>query len=84
LPPQQVAPAAALNAALNATLATIPVQQTLSLGARWDVVANVAVKLQYDHMNLGAGSAGVLGNVQPGFQPGGMVHLVSASVDFVW
>jgi hypothetical protein len=47
-------------------------------------MSNVALKLQYDHMNLGAGSAGVLGNIQPGFQPGGTAHLLSASLDFVW
>ena len=65
-------------------LASLPVQQTVSAGARWDFMANVALKLQYDHMNMGVGSAGVLGNVQPGFQTGGTVHLFSASMDFVW
>ena len=84
LPPEQAAQAAGLNAALNSVLASLPVQQTVSAGARWDFMANVALKLQYDHMNMGVGSAGVLGNVQPGFQKGGTVHLFSASMDFVW
>ena len=35
------------------------------------------------HLNLGAGSSGTLTNLQPGFRPGGTVHLFSASVDFV-
>jgi hypothetical protein len=84
LPPELVAPAAALNTALNAALGAIAVQQSVSAGARWDLIDSVALKLQYDHMNLGAGSPGVLGNVQPDFQTGGNVHLFSATVDFVW
>ena len=84
LPPPLVASAAGLNAALNAVLGAIPVQRSVSAGTRWDFMSNMALKLQYDHMNLGAGSAGVLGKIQPGFQPGGTVHVLSASLDFVW
>jgi predicted porin len=83
-PPQQAGAAAGLNAALNGLLATNPVQQAISAGARWDFMKNVALKLQYDHNNLGAGSAGTLGNLQPDFQPGGTVNLFSATLDFVW
>ncbi len=84
LPPDAAGAAAALNAALNAVLGAIPVQQSISAGGRWDFRKNMALKLQYDRLDLGAGSAGVLGNLQPGFQPGGAVHLFSTTVDFVW
>jgi hypothetical protein len=56
----------------------------LSIGARWDVLRNAALKLQYDHTRIGAGSSGVLANLQPGFQPGGTVNVISVSVDFVF
>jgi hypothetical protein len=65
-------------------LSTKPVQNTLSIGARWDVLRNAALKLQYDHTRIGAGSSGVLANLQPGFQPGGTVNVISVSVDFVF
>jgi hypothetical protein len=44
----------------------------------------VDLKLQYEHISLGAGSAGTLTNVQPGFQPGGALNVFSAAVDFVF
>lgn len=84
LPPELAVPAAGLNAALNAVLGLIPVQQTFSAGARWDFTKNAALKLQYDHQNLGAGSSGTLINLQPGFQPGRTVDLLSLGLDFVW
>jgi predicted porin len=84
LPPQLAAAAAGLNAGLNAVLVQIPVQHSVSVGARWDFHRNVALKLQYDHDRLGAGSAGVLTNLQPEFRTGGIVNLVSATLDFVW
>jgi hypothetical protein len=76
--------AAGLNAGLNAILETIPTQHTVSLGARWDFAKNVDLKLQFDHMRIGADSDGVLINIQPGFRPGGTVNLFSATVDFVF
>jgi hypothetical protein len=83
-PPDQAQTIAGLNAGLNATLGATPVQSTFSLGGRWDCRKNAAFKVQYDHMSLGAGSAGTLANVQPGFQPGGTVHVFSAVVDFLF
>jgi hypothetical protein len=83
LPAALVGPAIGLNAGLNAILGTIAVQKTYSLGARWDLMRNVALKLQYDHSRLGAGSPGTLTNVQPDFRPGGTVNLLSVTVDFV-
>jgi predicted porin len=76
--------ATAKAAALNALLATTGAQNTISVGSRWDVMKNVDLKLQYDHIDLGAGSAGTLINVQPGFQPGGTVNVFSITIDFVW
>jgi hypothetical protein len=82
--PVSLAPAASgLNAALNSILGSIPVQRTASVGVRWDLVKNVDLKLQYDRSRLGAGSPGVLINLQPGFQPGGTVNLFTVVIDFV-
>jgi hypothetical protein len=84
LPPYLAGPAVGLNAALNAVLGSIAVQSTTSAGVRWDFIRNVDLKLQYDHTRLGAGSPGTLINLQPGFQPGGIVNLFSFAVDFLW
>jgi hypothetical protein len=85
LPPPLAGLAAGLNAGLNASLGSlVPVQKTISVGARWDVAKNAALKLQYDQIHLGAGSPGTLINVQPGFQPGGRVNVFSATIDFVF
>jgi hypothetical protein len=45
---------------------------------------NAAFKLQYDHTRIGAGSSGVLSNLQPGYQTGGKVNVISVTVDFVF
>ena len=84
LPPQVQPVAAQLNAALNAQLALGPMQETVSVGVRWDFARNAALKLQYDRVDLGAGSVGTFGRVQPGFEPGGRVGIFSAAVDFVF
>jgi hypothetical protein len=84
LPPQLAGTAAGLNGALDALLSKHPVQHTLSIGGRWDFMTNAALKLQFDHTDIGSGSSGVLGNLQPGFQPGGRFDLFSATIDFVF
>jgi hypothetical protein len=84
LPPYLAGPAMGLNAGLNAILQSIADQSTTSAGVRWDFMKNVDLKLQYDHTRLGAGSPGLLINLQPGFQPGGTVDLFSAAIDFIW
>lgn len=76
--------AAGLSAALNSILGTKPVQSTVSIGGRWDFMKNADLKLQFDHTDIGAGSSGVLRNLQPGFQPGGTVNVFSATIDFVF
>ncbi|MES2369915.1 MAG: hypothetical protein V4554_10580 [Pseudomonadota bacterium] len=75
---------AGLNASLNSILSTKPVQNTLSIGGRWDFMKNADLKLQFDHTDIGAGSTGVLSNLQPGFQLGGKVNVFSATIDFVF
>jgi hypothetical protein len=84
LPPNLAGAAAGLNAALNSFLGTLAAQKTISIGSRWDVMKNVDLKVQYDHINLGAGSAGTLVNVQPDFQRGATVNVASITIDFVW
>ncbi|MGA2186995.1 MAG: hypothetical protein ABSH33_00590 [Steroidobacteraceae bacterium] len=84
LPPYLTGPAMGLNAALNAILGSIPVQNTTSAGLRWDFMKNVDLKLQYDRTRLGEGSPGLLTNLQPGFQSGSTLDLVSIAIDFVW
>lgn len=59
-------------------------QQNVSAGVRWDFYKNFDLKLQYEHINLDAGSSGTLINPQPGFQPGGRVNVFSVAVDFVF
>jgi predicted porin len=84
LPPEAAATATFLNATLNTQLNLVPVQRTISAGLRWDFARNAALKLQYDHVGLGANSHGTFGNIQPEFQPGGSVQVYSAAVDFVF
>jgi hypothetical protein len=83
LPPQSQPLAAALNAQLNTALAAVPEQTTLGAGLRWDFAPGLCLKLQYDHIDLAAGNSGSLTNFQPGFVPGGKVHLFAMSVSFV-
>lgn len=84
LPPSLAGSATVLNAFLNSSLSANPVQNTVSIGGRWDFAKNAALKLQVDHTRLGAGSSGVLSNIQPGFQLGGRLNVFSATVDFVF
>jgi hypothetical protein len=73
-----------LNNALNALLGLAAEQKSIAVGVRWDVVRNAALKLQFDHLDLGAESKGMLANEQPNFRRGGRVSLFSATLDFVF
>ncbi len=73
-----------LNAALNSILSSKRVQNTISTGVRWDFAQDVDFKLQFDHTKIRAGSSGGLINLQPGFQPGGTLNLLSITIDFVF
>jgi hypothetical protein len=83
LPAPAVPLALQLNAALNQVLAAPPQQSTASLGVRWDVLRNAAIKVQFDHIDLAAGSIGSLVKPRPGFIRGGDVNVFSLTVDFV-
>lgn len=79
------APAMMANVYLNALLRGMAADQTtIAVGARWDMAKNTALKVQYDRINIGAGSQGVFINTQPGYVPGGKVNVVSATLDFVF
>lgn len=84
LPPPVSATAAGLNNSLNQLLGAAAAQKSISLGARWDFTRNMALKVQYDYLDMDAGSPGVLSNLQPGFRPGGSVSLLSIALDFVF
>jgi hypothetical protein len=84
LPPFLAGEATGLNTALNSILRTKIAQNTLTIGGRWDFNKNTALKLQFDHIRIGAGSTGALVNLQPSFQLGGKVNVFSATLDFVF
>ena len=84
LPPRLQAGAAALNAALNIYLGTIPVQTTLSAGLRWDLALDAALKVQYDRLRPADGSRGTLINTPASFRSGQTVHVASLALDFVF
>ncbi|MGS0740344.1 porin [Glaciimonas sp. GG7] len=84
LPAFLAAPASSLNAVLNAILSMKSVQNTISIGGRWDFMKDTDLKLQFDHIRISNGSKGVLTDIQPGFQRGGKVNLLSATIDFVF
>lgn len=84
LPPAAAGAAAELNAALNQILRSMPVQQNLSVGGRWDIRPGVALKAQVDFVDLLDQSPGMFANVQPGFEPGGSARLFSLATTFVF
>ena len=84
LPPALAPTAAALNAGLNALLATIPQQTSATAGLRWDLRTNMALKLQYDRVTPHDGSRGTLINQTPRFRSGHTVHVASVALDFVY
>lgn len=77
--------AAALNAGMNeAKRQSLGSQESAALGLRWDVINNVAVKAQYNYVDIGENSRGRLFNVQPGFELGSNYSLYSLSVDYIF
>lgn len=85
LPPFLVGPASQLNGLLSYLIASAPAQQTVSIGGRWDVMKNTAIKVQVDHTELDNGSVGpLIMNAQPDFVPGGHFTLFSVSLDFLF
>ncbi|TWI69676.1 hypothetical protein IP91_00749 [Pseudoduganella lurida] len=84
LPPQLGGLATLLNTDLNNRLRSIGVQDTASIGLRWDFARNFAWKMQLDRVQPKGGSMGTLTNVQPGFRSGHAFGVVSAGIDFVF
>lgn len=84
VPPALAPTAAALDAGLNALLATIPQQTSAAVGLRWDLRTNMALKLQYDRVTPRDGSRGTLINLTPRFQSGRTAHVASVALDFVY
>lgn len=78
--------AADLNTFLNSQngLAGAPEQKTISVGLRWDVAKNTALKLQYDYSRIGDNSPGTLDHTNNDFRPGGNFEVFSATLDFVF
>jgi hypothetical protein len=73
-----------LNAGVNTTLnAFTPTQHTTSIGLRWDVMKNVALKTQFDRIKTGENSSGRLRSF-PGYVPGSNVDVVTVAADFVF
>ena len=73
-----------LNNALNAQLGSAPVQQTATVGVRWDFVKNAAIKIQYDQTNIGKGSPGSLDHPTGDFVSGGKFRVFSITADFLF
>jgi hypothetical protein len=84
LPPQLAGAAAALNGGLNQLLITMPEQSTISVGSRWDVYENIALKLQVERVTPHGRSRGTLINPQPGFVSGRTINVTSVTLDFVF
>jgi hypothetical protein len=84
LPPELVPMAAGLNAGLDGFLRSSPVQQSLSLGTRWDLSPGVALKLQVDFIDVLGDSPGTFVNRQPGFETGGGARLFSLATVFTF
>ena len=89
----QSTPSAAANAQLSGLYGGLTLiagsvpfnQHTVSVGARWDVLSNVALKLQWDHSEVHAGGAGLWTNETKVAPPSAAtVDLVSASVNWVY
>lgn len=59
-------------------------QGTTSVGVRWDVYKNIAVKAQYDYIMLSGRSTGMFVNRTADFEEGKDASLFGLSVDFVF
>ncbi len=83
LPAYAAGSAGALNGVLNRLLRPTTAS-TVSLGTRWDVRSDVALKLQLDHTRPTNGSSAGLTNIAAGYQPGASFNVLSLTVDFVF
>lgn len=85
LPPAYAGAATQLNGGLNELLrGSIPQQSSNSIGLRWDVVGNAALKFQYDAVTPHDGSDGTLINATPTFRSERTYHVTSIALSFVY
>jgi hypothetical protein len=84
LPPQLAGLGAAINGVVAGMAGSDSSQHTFSIGMRWDVASAIALKAQYDYIDLDSGSPGMLANLQPGFKRGGDLNVLSLTLDFVF
>lgn len=82
-PPELAPVAAGFNQALDGIRNGGAVQDTWTLGMRWDVAAAVDLKVQYDRVDVDDGSRGTFGNEVPGYRSSG-ADLFSLALDFVF
>jgi predicted porin len=59
-------------------------QQTVAVGVRWDFASSLALKAQYDYVDLERDSLGMLVNQQADFERGSNVNVLSIALDFVF
>jgi hypothetical protein len=77
--------AAALNAGVQTSLNQFQgSQQSAGVGVRWDAFNNVAIKGQYNYVDLGDNSAGKIANAQPDLELGSSYSVYSLTVDFIF
>lgn len=79
-PPFVVAP---LNDLLVAVVRPIR-QSTVAVGTRWDFAENASFKVQLDHIMTEENSSNNFINIQPNFDEGDSVNILSFTVDFVF
>jgi len=84
LPPPWQPAARELNAGLASLLHSQVVQDSTTIGLRWDVLPTAALKIQYDRLRPRPPTAGSLINVRPGYQPGRPVSVLTLAFDFVF
>jgi len=85
MPPPLASSVDQMNQGLNLLLfQASAAQKSITAGIRWDFHPGAALKLQYQHIDMDNKSAGRLGNIQPGFTPGGTVNVFSTAIDFVF
>lgn len=84
LPRPYAAAGASVNTALAALMRAVPSQSAFSAGLRWDVVANVALKLQHERITTRSGSRGMFINSVPNYASGRTAQVTSAAIDFVF
>jgi len=76
--------AAALAGGVNATIdAFSAIQNTTSVGVRWDAMKNLALKAQYDSVSIDSASSGRFLDF-PGITPSKHPHVISLAADFVF